>query len=749
MPDVNGVSDHLQSHYAQQAMKQQQHRVDRSNQIHWGRALDLDAEDRSYQAYGGVERVRRRLGLTALMHEISQDEEVMDIDDDALCPSKALVDAAIEALQVSCPPSGSLSGFVQSMLGPLAKAEYWVWEQRMNEATGKSNINATTSDNEKLLSVVRLAVKTAEIRALDALLRCVRDRLLRTSYRLRQTERHWRRRVKIAQSTGPFFQRLLRDSIEGDRIHLAYARAAYMAEVSRLGTIQKILMERPPELSDSNLLKALQKTARKKPKPESDFNKNDNLPKKRWMMPLLSKYTVRFSPEGKGQLKLRIYDSDASIDSQIAKEVLLSSHNGVRGVEVWTEGVHKWTEKSRKLICGVIKECLDDSVSPSDEELRRYRDVEQHWSAYNYFNDTGAGEARDSSLMMPDQIRAQWEDLLQLVDNLKKFRRLGEGKMVGAAIVSRIRRLDVLGLPSSLIAVGIAQIVHHFLAPRWRDIQYMVMNISVAVSSFLYQRFWQPFSGIAQDVFATKKSSLLDAFDLPNEETSLDNMLRDLGFGDGSIESRKEAIQRATRQYEDDLRLGLVGNLFKGRLLRLLLMQVQQLKTGLLHAMSNIDTLLQGNRLNVQLLATIPAILIITMGTRFFMRSWYHFRSKDLRPLSTVHGDMFETLDDMERILLLADRSSANHVEETHRYAPPTQVLKDTELGEFILNMHSYLVLLDFSCPPIPSRLCDAIHRLLQDTLGSAGSIQRLDIDRQIELLKLIKMKHKDLLHHI
>ena len=103
---------------------------------------------------------------------------------------------------------------------------------------------------------------------------------------------------------------------------------------------------------------------------------------------------------------------------------------------------------------------------------------------------------------------------------------------------------------------------------------------------------------------------------------------------------------------------------------------------------------------------------------------------------------MSETLDDMEQIFLLGDKTNHHAVGGGGDWA--SQDLSHKDLGEFILNMHSYLVLLDYLCPPFPSR------RLMQLLLGSAGTADWLDILQQLALLKLIKVKHEGcLLHHI
>jgi len=174
------------------------------------------------------------------------------------------------------------------------------------------------------------------------------------------------------------------------------------------------------------------------------------------------------------------------------------------------------------------------------------------------------------------------------------------------------------------------------------------------------------------------------------------------------------------------------------------LIQVQQLKTGLLQAMGSIDDLMDSNRLNVQLLATIPAILLVTFGTRIFFRAMYSLRSRDLIGLPNAKAEMGDLLRKMERCLLLA-----SHKEDIFEFSddtkekkskviaaslPPVPVtLQPNELGEFVLHMHSYLVILDYCSPPFPAKGCDAIHSAMQDLLMQG----QLSTQRQIALLQV------------
>ncbi len=62
-----------------------------------------------------------------------------------------------------------------------------------------------------------------------------------------------------------------------------------------------------------------------------------------------------------------------------------------------------------------------------------------------------------------------------------------------------------------------------------------------------------------------------------------------------------------------------------------MLIQIQQLKADLLQAMDDIDSLVDTNRLNVQLLAFIPAGLTLLFGSHALFLFWINIRIKDSR----------------------------------------------------------------------------------------------------------------------
>ena len=52
--------------------------------------------------------------------------------------------------------------------------------------------------------LLELAYQTAQTRIIDSLLRLARDRLIRTTFRLSRTVRHWQKRVQLHKQSSSF-----------------------------------------------------------------------------------------------------------------------------------------------------------------------------------------------------------------------------------------------------------------------------------------------------------------------------------------------------------------------------------------------------------------------------------------------------------------------------------------------------------------------------------------------------------------
>ena len=860
------------------------------------RSYSFNQDDVAYQTFGGIERIRTQLCLASLLHSsrspllapaASSEEHQLEKRKWQTLLIKALMGSSVAM------SGSSWMHDVYHIIGPLAQLEE---EQQLIRTPLSPSIHFHTMKRKESVSmdanaddsVFAISMMTAKIRLHDSLLRFCRDRVLSTTYRLARTVEHWerrmRRRTNYRGGASTFtknntmrrwlLQKIFRiePSIENDRLCLSLAKAAYTMEVSRLGEIAALLMDRPIEMDSSNLIYALKATEKRQqqqkweemnaeiptatstlptlgvdsiePKIESQpwHRKRRQMftTKLRTILPSslrqISKYSFRWKADSKGFLSIRKFDnnSDGYIDGESANDVLLYGLQGNSYLkhsdnkpssavynDVWMSEANDWINKVKTLICKVIRESLLASTSqslPNDCTEQDFDLLQQQWIG----NDKG-----DLSINLSDKIGSsapthgrlirnreqQYRSIVNYIDSLTTWRRIGEGEKIRLREVFGMNdwmtKIDLLGIPSSIAIMYIAYLFHtRIVVPYWSTIRQSAIEISRKAIEILEQRVWVPLKGIYDDIM-NRSPSMMSALGLDIEETSLDRMLQDLNFGDGTPATRQEAIRKATEQYEHDLSHGLFANFARGRLIRLLLIQVQQLKVGMLSALETIDVLIVGNRIHFKVLAAIPAILIASYGTRFLFRGLYNIRAKDIRPISAVHNEMTQYLNKMEKILLLSNPigtinfgsgksdertemgdelkrefyggkvhtrtrvpSSSSTLATTVPEVPATKEEKSerhavknfspTELGEMILNTHRYLILLDFSSPqPFPASQCDDIHISLQQFYNSIGTkndhdlgsstigssmIQQMDPSRQLLWLNKIQLKHQELM---
>ena len=190
--------------------------------------------------------------------------------------------------------------------------------------------------------------------------------------------------------------------------------------------------------------------------------------------------------------------------------------------------------------------------------------------------------------------------------------------------------------------------------------------------------------------------------------------------------------------------------------------------------MGAIDDLVDANRLNVQLLTSVPAVLLLAAGSRLSFKLAHVLITRGLRSMREVHDEMSSVLNRVERCLLLAgsprpqsarfvtSRAGEDSATPTtggrRPSSPPSgrgvevqgeaelsragvrvvgeaRVLQGAELGELVLHLHSYLLLLDYSSAVYPPKACDSIHHELQDLLRQG----QLSVTQQAALLRAIK----------
>lgn len=743
---------------------------------HSGRALDLDQDDLIYKQYGGIERVRRRLAWSALdewkeehadprqhehgmtlsipfrrntRHNQEEEERLLTPQEKEEATVANLVDAIDETLKSTFAPGGSHTEHVQEIIPSMARAEELALELGLMPPNGSgSNAKNMDRDTEQLL---RVSLQTAELHALDSTLRLARDRLLRTSFRLSRTVKFWKRRVQsnkgaLTSVFTPLLRPFIKGGMEGDRMRLAFAQAAYQAELVRLGRVLKLLDQRPLGMSDSNLQLAVQKTLQKeaeekmaaeaaKPPANNTIDSLMSFLPSGWTFPPKSRITnfaLRYNVDGRGKFSFQTYEGSIKIGGAAASEVLLNDFSNLQ--QPWLDEAQQWALQARGLIYDTIKDALETSVQPTEAQEQELAKFQATWRTQQYSQDPPPSES----------ILRQWTFLFEMARDIHRLRRVGDGKSLKLKEVNLLHWLqqwDLMGLPSAAFKIWLASLAHDKLSPYFPKFKAICDETLETFSEIFVTRFWTPFKDLIDELMHRETDKLLTGVSLNDEATSLDFMLRDLGYGDGTPATRHEAMLKASRQYESDMNSGLIRHAIGGRLVRLMLIQVQQLKVGMLDAAETIDVLFQANRFNIQLLAIIPAIVIVVVGSKFLSRFLFTVRVKDLRPMSSVHAEMTEYLNELESILLLTDRSKSEE-----QQAPASQVMGERQVAEFVLTLYDYLVLLDYSSPhPFPEWQCDAIHQSVTEFLGQNGSMQRLTMEDQIRLVDLLKRKNNEL----
>jgi ATP synthase regulation protein NCA2 len=446
-----------------------------------------------------------------------------------------------------------------------------------------------------------------------------RDHLLRTAYRLNRSREFWDRRVKSLQTLPLWIQNWgpVQARTAGDRARLAYAAAAYQTEVHNLGKVLRTLRQRPVDMSDGALLEALRQSEmdRKHPRvgegvtigrdstrfaapdPQSPPELGmERVPRSTWSISQrasrLFRKTILWESS---QSNARLWPgqkSDKRISGQSATKVLLAGPQGnseerpldsSRGD--WKDEARLWSGSARIALCDLVRATRDRSALAFEDE----QESRTNWKKL----DTGLNEAMDDILLLEQQwarrnyreksrVPEQWRRMVHYVDHLGSWRRTGEDRSISVSdllLLDWSRGIDFFGIPSTILALVVAHWVHAWIKPRWPEIREESWKFIETVRLVLVQRVWTPVKGIWDDL-TNRSEGIMSGLSVEEEQIALDGMLRDMGFGDGSVNTRREALAAAADRYQKDLDSGLLRNFLRGELVRLLLVQVQQLKVS-------------------------------------------------------------------------------------------------------------------------------------------------------------------------
>ena len=145
-------------------------------------------------------------------------------------------------------------------------------------------------------------------------------------------------------------------------------------------------------------------------------------------------------------------------------------------------------------------------------------------------------------------------------------------------------------------------------------------------------------------------------------------------------------------QYDKEIR-SAVRNVFSGKIVRMLLIQIQFIKKELLVAMEAIDDLFNANKVNLQILAVIPALFSTYFLYRFCLYVVATVMSRRISSTAGAHANLRKILRDVERLLILAPRPKV--VGESHRsfkgsHLVEESVLDTKSMGLLVLLLYEF-----------------------------------------------------------
>ena len=199
----------------------------------------------------------------------------------------------------------------------------------------------------------------------------------------------------------------------------------------------------------------------------------------------------------------------------------------------------------------------------------------------------------------------------------------------------------------------------HWLPTLW-PMRHEAMRVSAKAAADL-ARFWdthvtEPLRGIAQELFHGHEPTI-DPAQVRETRESLVRMLQDfvrdshgVAPWSSSSTSLEEALEKVadgsmgvvTSAFEEQVR-SPVSNLFSGKLLRSLLLIMQQLRLLMEEEVAAVDSLLKRNDFNLQVMATVPAFGMLTLILMAVRSFWRRLRGSDAArrdPIEAIQAEV-------------------------------------------------------------------------------------------------------------
>jgi hypothetical protein len=376
--------------------------------------------------------------------------------------------ALLAGLRLSCGPGGSREAFVQQSAAHLATLRVLSTARSQERVASPAAAGAAAGGGAPGSALVACVMELElpveallELRAADALLRLLREKLLLSAKLLEQARADARARVRASMGRTKLVRALLswrgrrRPALEEQRTQLAMTCALLDRQFERLGNVQQLLLRAPAPLSASALIDPLG-TARRA---------------------LASRDGAKGGEGGKG--------GDGG-DCGDAGKSCCDAGNGGDGMDAdWTRAARSWTREARHLVSEIVREIV------------------QSVSLEAAANSPATKASVDCSVLVTWVHGGDadgWVAALGLVEQLPRAQRAQRYLLPGYAYFNSKLR----GLPSSMASLTAALALHWALhwtiKPRWPVIVKLGQTCRQVGLGIYERRFRTPVRDIVLDL---------------------------------------------------------------------------------------------------------------------------------------------------------------------------------------------------------------------------------------------------------
>jgi len=223
----------------------------------------------------------------------------------------------------------------------------------------------------------------------------------------------------------------------------------------------------------------------------------------------------------------------------------------------------------------------------------------------------------------------------------------------------------------TLITLTAVSWLQSFFPTSPRDL-FKALNAARNTMTYIWKRHvMRPARAIINDLLFQTRPKLLNPGSIDDARSSLQHMMRDFAkknyrkMNETELEKRIEELDMSliSTQYNKQVANTML-NLFTGKIPQSVLIQVQFLKLEMLATMEAVDDLYGANQINLQLLASIPALLASFFFIRLSLRLLWATSTRRIATEEYIHSKMREHLREVERNLILRSRLDG-HVSDT------------------------------------------------------------------------------------